>query len=109
MAKYFRILFVVSLLNIPLSTIWYNYYDPHMLFFQKQFEKEDYWTAKEYKLIDPPLGIEKLYSGGIFAERDNYLADSGVYHRCKWYAYEQAGEDRATNTFCLFFWTPFPR
>jgi hypothetical protein len=108
MAKFARIFAIVILCNFPLSTIWYNYYDAQMVFLKDKFQKEEYWQVKANTPVNAPVGIETIYSGGIFAQRDSYLSKSGVYHRCKWFAYERTGEDRVTSTFCIFFWTPVP-
>lgn len=106
MIKFIRILVALALCNLPLSTVWYNYYDAQMLFLKDTFQKEEYWQVKATSPMDAPVGIETVFVGGIFAERDDYLARSGVHHNCKWYAYERTGESRETNTFCLFFWMP---
>lgn len=98
---------VLLVSNTVFSTVWFNFFDPQMLYLEQAFKKEDYGyiKAREIKEVTND-GVETEFSGGIFFLRDEHLKEAGVHHRCRWVAHEYTMEPRQTNTLCLFFWFP---
>ena len=99
----------VLLFDLLTTTVWHNWFDSQMLYLEEKFVAGDYGQGLEWNYVaEVSDGINFIYSGGIFAKRDEYLRSRSIIHSCRWTVHHNSGEEHPhNNTMCLFFWLPF--